>query len=162
MTAALSPHLQPPITGEVIVKNAQNLAVSCPWCQRLMRAADGVLTLAEIAQKVHLPLKVCEKLVVKAVQENWMEVVSNETQNPASVPVSGDFWFEANQALHRSLGSAAVRLLQEAALMTRLGTTELTPQKVNDFLIALELVATEQQRQQLNEYLDELRTRYAA
>lgn len=70
MTAALSPHLQPPITGEVIVKNAQNLAVSCPWCQRLMRAADGVLTLAEIAQKVHLPLKVCEKLVVKAVQEN--------------------------------------------------------------------------------------------
>lgn len=168
MTAPLSPHQFPPITGDVILKSAQDIAVSCPWCQRIMRTSDGVLTLAEIAQKIHLPLKVCEKLVTKAVEEKWLEVITShqqghtDTHTPENGLVSGDFWFDVNQAIHVSLGTAGVRLLQEAALMTRLNAGELTRQKVSHFLIALELAATEQERTQLNEQLDTLRTRYAA
>lgn len=165
MTAPLSPHH--PITGSVVLKSAQSMAVSCPWCQRIMRVCDGTLTLAEIAQKIHLPLKVCEKLVMKAVQEHWLEVIApadhaSLTAPETAGPIDGNFWFEVNQAIQVSLGNAGVRLLQEAALMTRLGAGEITRQEAGHFLIALELAATEHERLQLSGTLDDLRTRYAA
>ena len=166
MTAPLYPQQFTPITDDLILKSAQGIAVSCPWCQRIMRVCDGTLTLAEIAQKVHLPRKVCEKLVTKAVQENWMQVVNGTDPLPAhqtpTQPEAGDFWFELNRTLQDSLGNAGVRLLQEAAQMTRLKDKTLTQQEIENFLIALELAATEQERVQLNDQLDDLRSRYAA
>lgn len=160
------------ITADLVFRGAHDAVVSCQWCQRLIRFSDGTMTLGEVAQKVHLPFKVCQKLVARALREHWMEQVPAPTSAQPAVgqpqqasqanTVDTNFWFDLHAAMTTSLGVDGARLLQEAALMTRLSARAVTRQDVGNFLIALELAASDDERGRILAQLDELRHRYAA
>lgn len=164
--------------ADTILRGQADSEPTCVWCQRLIRVCDGTLTLADAAQRLHLPLKVCQKLAVRALAARWMELVVPGADSPSSLPavtplatptlvapansIGTEFWLDLQQSVSLVLGASGPRLIERAIRMTRLEASQLTVRQIGELLIALELAASDTERDLLASSLDDLRQRYAA
>ena len=146
-----APSVSAPIGPKIVLLGCDNAPVDCYWCRKLLKFSDGQLTLQEIARKLYLPLKVCQRLARRALDRGWAEVVAT-AQPPLEARLA--------EALTALLGEAGQPLLEQANRMTRV-QGQLPVGEYRNYLVALELAASKTQREQLRPVLAQMRHEFA-
>ena len=150
------------IDAQLILQTTDSKAITCYWCQKIAAASQDGRTLKEIAEFLYLPLPVACKLVLKGVESGWF-VVDSKLNDVLEPPSAGHpLWHEVQITLSRAVGEKSNGLLQDAARMTKQQVGHLSLGELPNFLIALELLLSEQDRQYLLPALDGLRERHKA
>lgn len=147
----------PFLTPQTIMKVRPDADVSCRLCARVIELCDGQRTLREVAQALHLTQSACVKLVQRSMSRDWLEPVEYEENESAA---SFNYWFVVSEHLVQSIGSEGGRLLYQAAQMMKRTPGTMVEADVEEYLIAVELSADEQQRKVLVPLLDTIREKF--
>lgn len=140
--------------AHVVLRPRPGAGVTCYWCKKLLRACDGVRTVEQVAELLHLPLQVCLKLTRRAYQQGWADLSMRELAPNEPAPL----W----DCLLEALGPDGEGLLTRAAQMSRCEPRAIPLQQAANFLIGVELLLPENLRDELVPLLDRLRGQYAA
>lgn len=138
-----------------VLRAAQNEDISCNWCRKIIGLCNGERTLQDISSKLHLPLPIVQKLALNAMERGWLTALNHNVNKSLHCT----FWTELSAQLQGLLGQA---LLHKAAQMGRHTPGQVPQAARQNFLIAVELLAPENQRESIVGTLDRLRQQYAA
>lgn len=140
------------LTPSTALRCRPDVQVPCYWCRKVLQFCNGERTVAEVAGLSHLPLAVCLRLAARAVAAQWAEFALP----PARTPV----WEHLEAELTGLAVAQPGELLNRAAAMTRQTAGELSPAQLPSFLIALELLLDEADRDRLLPRLDDMQRHY--
>lgn len=146
----------PYLTSQTVLKLTEDTSITCELCRKMARLLDGQLSLSEVARRTYLPLAVCQKLAVKGLERHWFSFVPQA----AVITNTENFWTELQVVMELTVGVQAQGILERAARMTGQVPGEIPGETITDFLIAVELHLSEDQRHRLNRSLDQLRQQY--
>ncbi|GAA5501527.1 hypothetical protein Dxin01_01259 [Deinococcus xinjiangensis] len=130
--------------------------VTCSLSAKIVELCDGKRTLQEVARLLDLPQLVCERLVLQAVNSNWLMVQPYLQSN------SSDFWDTVQGLMTELLGEEGNTILLRASSMIGSAIGQVPRHEIRNFLIAVELNAAERSRNLLIPHLDILCREYAA
>lgn len=136
----------PPTT---IMLDAAAPDVSCYWCRKIAAICDGQRTLQDLAEILYLPLNIVQKLAQKALDHGWL-TAQGTPSTQASL-----FWQQVSAALENDQ-----ELLEKAAQMTRQRPGDISSGTIPNFLIALELLISDEQRDTVIPRLDDIRQKF--
>lgn len=148
----------PFLTPQTIMKVRPNADVSCRLCARVIDLCDGNRTLREVAQTLHLTQSACAKLVQRSISRNWLE----PAMAVESTTDGFNYWFVISENLVEGIGAEGEELLHKAARMTKSESGIISETDVEEYLIAIELMADDSQREVLVPILDSLRDKYVS
>ncbi len=145
------------ISAHTVVIPKAGSSITCRFCAKIALHSDGRRTLLEIAQRLHLPLAICEKLVRRALNRGWLEIRPVH----ATIAEQREFWEALQTDMHAVLGEESRNVLERAASMVGTTPAQVPVSEITDFLIAVELHTHESVREQMIPALDRLRLKFA-
>ena len=137
--------------AQTVLRPRVSANVSCYWCRKILKLCNGERTVAQVAEALHLPLPVCVKLVDRAHRQGWADVQTHTFAGQESL------W----DTVLEQLGRAREALLHRAAEMNRFAPRAVPVHELDNFLIAVELLLPDREREYLVPALDRVRAQYA-
>lgn len=144
---------------QMVLRRGANRRVMDRWSLRLVQACDGHLTLEEVAQRLHWPLQTTRRFALRALNEHWLEPVSQKSHCSKKVRL-----FEFRRDLNKILRALSVTesqdIIRRASAMVRFQDNWLTFDDINSYLLAVEVNLSSLQRDKVVKDLDLLRNKY--
>lgn len=145
------------MTSRTVLIALPDAKITCPISAKIAKLCDGELTLGEVAQRLHLPMLICEKIAHRAISKDWLDV-----QLDISAVLAPEHWQVLQHQVCSVLGDRGVQLLNMAAKMTGLTPGHIPANDLPNYLIAIELSADDEVRETLAPTLDSLRLQLAS
>lgn len=149
------------LSPNLVLRRGPNPEITDRWCRKLVTVCDGEITIEQAFQILHLPFQTGQRLALRALGQRWLEPVEGQTIQ-TSAPLLEDFHRDLRGVLFTVPGIAVEAVLQRASGMIRLDKDWLSPNDISSYLLAVELLLPDGQREQVLAALDRLKTRYGA